>query len=154
MTDKWAEYKEKFCGCKDASRLNSCRGLHNCELPVGHPERKQAQSAEPVQGEAVEMVAYLLKHDSGARLVDINSQSMQIAQHLHGGHIHKLITLDQHNRIMAAAKPDAELVELLRDERNYGPLGISCQVGMVERCVCKMCRMKRIDAKLAEVNKQ
>lgn len=49
------------------------------------------------------------------------------------------------------AKPDAELVELLRDERNYGPLGVSCQIGMVERCVCKMCRMKRIDAKLAEL---
>lgn len=40
MSDKWAEYKEQFCGCKDGSRLNSCKGLPNCELRAGHPERK------------------------------------------------------------------------------------------------------------------
>lgn len=77
----------------------------------------KAAPAEDGQGEAVEVVAYLLKHDSGARLVDVNSQSMQVAQQLLGGHIHKLLTLEQHNHIMAAAKTktDAELVELLRD---------------------------------------
>lgn len=42
MSDKWAEYKKQFCGCKDASRLNSCNGLPNCCLPLGHPERKPA----------------------------------------------------------------------------------------------------------------
>jgi len=28
------------CGCKDASRKNSCRGLPHCSLRAGHPERK------------------------------------------------------------------------------------------------------------------
>lgn len=37
--DKWADYKQKFCGCKDASRLNSCKGLANCSLRPDHPER-------------------------------------------------------------------------------------------------------------------
>lgn len=44
MTDKWADYKEKFCGCKDASRLNSCRGLKNCELPASNAERQKAET--------------------------------------------------------------------------------------------------------------
>lgn len=57
MTDKWADYKEKFCGCKDASRLNSCKGLANCELPDGHPERQAAQPPEqPVAGELIEVL--------------------------------------------------------------------------------------------------
>jgi len=45
MKDKWAEYKKSFCGCKDASRLNSCEGLPNCELRIGHPERKSQRDA-------------------------------------------------------------------------------------------------------------
>ena len=44
MSDKWAEYKKQFCGCKDASRLNSCKGLPNCSLRADHPERKIAAS--------------------------------------------------------------------------------------------------------------
>lgn len=39
MTDKWAEYKKRFCSCKDASRLNSCKGLLTCSLGKNHPER-------------------------------------------------------------------------------------------------------------------
>ena len=49
------------------------------------------------------------------------------------------------------AEGDAELVELLRDERAYGPLGVNCQNGVVARCVCRMCRLRRIDAKLASL---
>lgn len=41
MTDKWAEYKKNHCGCHDASRKNSCKGLATCELPIGHPDRMQ-----------------------------------------------------------------------------------------------------------------
>lgn len=41
MTDKWAEYKKKHCGCHDASRKNSCKGLATCEMPIGHPDRMQ-----------------------------------------------------------------------------------------------------------------
>ena len=50
--DKWAEYKAKFCGCKDASRHNSCRGLATCQLPIGHPERK-VEYLPPQQPDAV-----------------------------------------------------------------------------------------------------
>lgn len=50
--DKWAEYKAKFCGCKDASRHNSCRGLATCQLPIGHPERK-GEALPPQQPDAV-----------------------------------------------------------------------------------------------------
>jgi hypothetical protein len=42
MSSKWDEYKEKFCGCKDGSSLNSCKGLPNCSLRADHPERKSA----------------------------------------------------------------------------------------------------------------
>lgn len=42
--DKWADYKRRFCGCKDASRLNSCKGLANCELRPDHPERISPQA--------------------------------------------------------------------------------------------------------------
>jgi len=37
---KWDDYNERFCGCKDASRKNSCKGLPNCSLHEGHPERR------------------------------------------------------------------------------------------------------------------
>lgn len=107
----------------------------------------QAQSAEPVQGEAVEVVGYVAQQDMDWQ-GDCTLRKTAMADYTI-----PVMTVAQHNRSMAAAKPDAEMVALLRDERNYGPLGVSCQVGMVERCVCKMCRIRRIDAKLAEVNK-
>ena len=44
MSDKWAEYKLRHCGCKDASRLNSCQGLQNCDLPAGNAERLAAEA--------------------------------------------------------------------------------------------------------------
>lgn len=58
--DKWAEYKAKFCGCKDASRHNSCRGLATCQLPIGHPERK-GEALPPQQPEAVSVPRELLE---------------------------------------------------------------------------------------------
>lgn len=42
--DKWADYKHRFCGCKAASRYNSCKGLANCELLSNHPERISPQA--------------------------------------------------------------------------------------------------------------
>jgi hypothetical protein len=50
MSDKWSEYRKQFCGCKDASRLNSCKALANCSLRAGHPERK-APKAGTAQSE-------------------------------------------------------------------------------------------------------
>jgi hypothetical protein len=136
MTDKWAEYKEKFCGCKDASRLNSCRGLHNCELPVGNPERKQAQSAEPVQGEAIRVRGYI-------RCESVEGMGfVETLTHAAGHNAYPLMTVAQHNRLIAAAKPDAELVDLLRQ----------CLDAM--RAPYSDTRlMARIDAKLSEANK-
>ena len=37
---KWDDYNERFCGCKDAHRYNSCMGLANCSLRAGDPERR------------------------------------------------------------------------------------------------------------------
>lgn len=31
------------CGCKDASRHNSCKGLPDCYLRADHPERKHSK---------------------------------------------------------------------------------------------------------------
>lgn len=50
---RWASYKEKYCGCKDASRLNRCRGLDNCELPCRHPDRNTAAPAAPTVKESL-----------------------------------------------------------------------------------------------------
>jgi hypothetical protein len=47
--------------------------------------------------------------------------------------------------------PDAELVALLRDERTYNGMAVLCQAGLVARCLCHHCRMKRIGAKLASL---
>ena len=41
------------------------------------------------------------------------------------------------------------LVDLLRDERNYRRVNMSCQLGMVDRCLCILCRDLRIDEALA-----
>lgn len=73
MTDKWAEHKPKFCGCKDASRLNRCQGRNNCELPEGHPERVSAAPRQP-EGEGLGVVGLLgedgLLLDLHGRVVD------------------------------------------------------------------------------------
>lgn len=78
----------------------------------------RAQSApEPVQGEAVEVVGYgcegqieVLKHvplTGGMKVSGREREKYNVP----------LMTVAQHNRIMAAAKPDAELVALLRDAK-------------------------------------
>lgn len=46
-----------------------------------------------------------------------------------------------------------KLAGLLRDERTYAAMPMSCQIGMVEVCHCSRCRFERIDAALAEVSK-
>lgn len=71
MTDKWAEHKQKFCGCKDASRLNRCQGRNNCELPEGHPERVSAAPRQP-EGEAASILLPALRqymHNDGSGLL-------------------------------------------------------------------------------------
>lgn len=74
MSDKWSEYREKFCGCKDASRLNSCKGLSNCELRPEHPERKPATDGhikliEQVEKAQKEMDLWPESWKSGLKLV-------------------------------------------------------------------------------------
>lgn len=46
-----------------------------------------------------------------------------------------------------------QLAMLLRDERCYASINASCQVGIVERCRCRICRIRRIDAALSELPK-
>jgi hypothetical protein len=89
----------------------------------------EAQPAEPVQGEAVEVVGYLYKSHSG------------VYSQMPGREWEPLMTVAQHTRIIAAAKPDAELVELLRDAK-----------AALDPFDDKLLEA-RIDAKLAEANK-
>ena len=44
-----------------------------------------------------------------------------------------------------------KLAGLLRDERNWSCVEISCQRGVKDHCLCGTCRILRIDAALAEV---
>ena len=94
--------------------------------------RDQAQSAEPVQGEAVEVVCIT---QGGCNVTWTATKELTPAGTA-------LMSVRQHNRIMAPAKPDAELLELLRQ----------CLEAM--RTPYSDTRlMARIDAKLAEANK-
>lgn len=73
----------------------------------------EAQSApEPVQGEAVDWVAWTTAEpdgDGGYQLgIELGADQPDFG-------VHPLMTVAQHNRIMAAAKPDAELVESLME---------------------------------------
>ena len=42
-----------------------------------------------------------------------------------------------------------ELEGLLREERTYASVPASCQQGVVSRCICRNCRLLRIDAALS-----
>jgi hypothetical protein len=143
---------------------------------------EQAQSAEPVQGEAVEVVGVRISTDGFGSYIADSAMGIGAAQ---PGEVREpLMTVAQHQKIMAAfspsskpvawinsytlaesatkkfgsyylsptrsdeddtplytspAKPDAELVELLRELSNQPFLGAKYR--------------KRIDAKLAEANK-
>lgn len=112
----------------------------------------QAQSVpDPVQGE----VAWVAVDQDGAwsepqatrahaqTLADDMSRALPPS---HEGQACRVMAL-----YTAAAKPDAELVELLRDERLHGRNSPSCQEGMVFKCKCRRCRFERIDAKLASL---
>lgn len=97
----------------------------------------EAQSApEPVQGEALRVVGVRISTDGFGSYIADSAMGIGAAQ---PGEVREpLMTVAQHNRIMAAAKPDAELVELLRMVRNEW------------HCVPRdYSQLERIDAKLA-----
>lgn len=111
----------------------------------------QARSAEPVQGEAVEVVAWRIKGDSSSPSIMTNGAALFNERNYPGSLAGRepLMTVTQHNRIMAAAKPDAELLrqcmaeELATWKGDYrGPVG---------RALHDL--QQRIDAKLAELQK-
>ena len=94
-------------------------------------------SPEPVQGEEVRVVGVRISTDGfGSYIAD---SAMGIGAAKPGEMREPLMTVAQHNRIMAAAKPDAELVELLREVR--------------KRCPLPDWARTRIDAKLEELVK-
>ena len=114
----------------------------------------EAQSAEPVQGEAVEVVGFVtlggvFHGGSGPELGEIDIEpDMGVLERLQYKTVTgsddvylDLMTVAQFNRIMAAAKPDAELVELLRLAK-----------AALDPFDDKLLEA-RIDAKLAEANK-
>lgn len=72
----------------------------------------KAAPADPGQGEAVEVVgtrySRITENGRNVSLVRLSRSRRYV-----GWHAEDLMTVAQHNRIMAAAKPDAELVELL-----------------------------------------
>lgn len=101
---------------------------------------KQAQSApEPVQGEAA---ACVYQWEFGNAWMDTDEKGAADAR-CEGYKTRTLYT--------AAAKPDAELVELLRSAQWCMQCSPSCQAGVVTKCGCKKCVHARIDAKLAEL---
>lgn len=63
--DKWAEYREKFCGCKDASSYNPCEGLANCYLRPDHPERKTQAVVAKIARNLNELVIQALSRATG-----------------------------------------------------------------------------------------
>jgi hypothetical protein len=122
---------------------------------MSYEEKIDAQSAEPVQGEAVEVVGFVtlggvFHGGSGPELGEIDIEpDMGVLERLQYKIVTgsddvylDLMTVAQHNRIMAAAKPDAELVELLRraKQKLWTSRGDTLP--------------SEIDAKLAEVNKE
>lgn len=158
-----------FCG--ETLRINNARlAVHSrnseCLLrqqPIvvddkDQVERWNTRATHPAAasvggGEAVAVVAYI---DGGgaiytAKLLEIMSVEPDGCE--------PLMTVAQHQRILAAAthpadqvaEPDADLVALLRDERNYRLVKASCQLGITARCLCVLCRDFRIDAKLASL---
>ena len=61
---------------------------------------------------------------------------------------------DNYSRMFEeSAEERDKLAGLLRDERNWSCVDISCQRGVKDHCLCGTCRILRNDAALAEVNK-
>lgn len=117
---------------------------------------EQAQSApEPVQGEALRVVGVRISTDGFGSYIADSAMGIGAAQ---PGEVREpLMTVAQHNRIMAAAKPDAELVELLRDK--FPRIDITKPLPLDEKAHCceytifvERERLHRlIDAKLASL---
>jgi hypothetical protein len=133
--------------CKREAQQTLSSGLVSCahdECPAfllavtAEHWNTRAQSAEPVQGEAVaygdtDQLAALNKESSASCAVWNRPGRNRTA----------LMTVAQHNRMMAAAKPDAELVDILKRVVDYYAEG----EGEL-KCIAQDCR-----AKLAELQK-
>lgn len=127
MTDKWAEYRNKFCGCKDASRDNSCKGRPNCELRADHPERKQAMNSDikdhsnDVQQEAhgLEVAAWMVDEDGSAEQQPLCRLSDATAVIDHQGR--RIELLDEDNRQLRerVAELEADKVLLVEDRARF-----------------------------------
>lgn len=124
---------------KEASEL--ARYLDSCG-----PEQAKSAPAEPVSREAVALRPMAWFTDDYGLDKSATTYDRTVAERwrVKGWPVTALYT--------APPSPDAELVELLREERNYRRVTISCQLGMVERCLCLLCRDLRIDAKLASLS--
>jgi hypothetical protein len=110
-----------------------------------------AQSAEPVQGEAVEVVAYM--NTASGKVVKYGPTVMDWDDEQEP--VESLMTVAQHNRIMAAAKPDAELVGLLSSCRGIVAREVErwnqVAARLLDKGAVESDLLKRIDAKLAEL---
>ena len=56
---------------------------------------------------------------------------------------------DAHEERDQQAQRIGELEGLLREERTYASVSASCRKGVVSRCICRNCRLLRIDAALS-----
>jgi hypothetical protein len=109
---------------------------------------EQAKAApEPVQGEAVEVVACWLQSVWPGVDIVVLGDPADIYQATTDTK-HPLMTVAQHRRITAAAKPDAELVELLGEA--LPAVRYEAQRGDAKGDEYRDL-LKRIDAKLAEL---
>lgn len=134
----WTVVKCRKCGASGST------GRSTTEAEAVAYWNRRAQSApEPVQGEAVEIVGYQWLDTPNYRKKLPAFAQNQPKQ----DEFRPLMTVAQHNRIMAAAKPDAELVrqciaqELATWEGDFqGPVQTAMR-----------CLQVRIDAKLASL---
>ena len=112
--DGYVAFMACFCGGYSATAHRMGRGGTEQESvqDVINLWNTRTILAQPAPSDGVEVVAYLLQHESGARLVDLNSQSIQVAQQEHGGIVHKLVMLEAHNAEVARLREDRDSHQL------------------------------------------
>ena len=131
-------------------------GLAAAKLALDQLITQAKSTPEPVQGEAVEIVAYMTTAVKVGHLRPHKAlnylKSAADSQQDHWFELDcsvstdELMTVAQHRRIMAAAKPDAELVAMLRETRDWVDSNSCHGTDAIDL-------MRRIDVKLAGLRK-
>lgn len=100
-------YMCRCCLCKETFAGHKRRII--CKL-CDQPNAKAAP--EPEQGEAVEVVVHMYQHEETGLIGFVDQQQVDWGFEKNNPRLHlcgPLMTVAQHNRIMAAAKPEADM---------------------------------------------